>query len=464
MNASVQQLLAWAIDRHLPPYARLSEHAQNGPRLITRGDGVYVIDTEGRRYLEGMAGLWSASLGFSESRLAEAAYQQMKRLPFYHTFFNRAPDVTIKLAKALTDLAPTQLTRAFFANSGSEAADTAIKLIWYYNNAVGRPKKKKIVSRFDSYHGVTVATASLTAIPLNQQYWDLPLPGFLHITSPHYYRQARPGEFEDSFTDRLARELEDTIQREGPDTVAAIFAEPVQAAGGVIVPPPNYFAKIQPILKKYDVLLVADEVVCGFGRTGTMFGTETFGLVPDMMIVAKSLSASYLPISALLITDDIYNAIERQSEQAGAFGHGYTYSGHPVCAAVALETLKIYAERDVIGHVRNVSKRFQERLTTLGSHELVGEARGVGLIGAVELVRDKATKAAFDAELRVGPRAVEIAMRRGLILRARGDILTICPPLIITEAEIDELFDILTATLDEISASLSRAGWAAASA
>ena len=320
-----------------------------GPLVIVRGEGVYVYDDEGQRYLEGMAGLWCASLGFSERRLADAAYRQMCELPFYHSFAGKVPAISAELAERLVRIAPAGMSRVLFANSGSEANDTAIKLAWYINNALGRPQKKKIISRQRAYHGVTIATASLTGLAFAHTDFDLPIARILHADCPYYYRGARPGESEEAFAARLADALEQLILREGPDTVAAFFAEPVMGAGGVIVPPATYFDRIQPILRKYDILFVADEVICGFGRTGNMFGSQTFDLQPDIITVAKALSAGYLPISANLVSGKLYEVLLAQSDKLGIFGHGYTYSSHPVPAAVALETLKIYEERDIVG-------------------------------------------------------------------------------------------------------------------
>src|SRR5277367_6449499 len=321
------------------PYTNLKVHETEGPLVITGGDGVFVRAEDGKKYLEGLAGLWCASLGFSERRLAEAAYRQMLKLPFYHTFAHKANDVGIELAEKLMSIAPVPMSKVFFVNSGSEANDTVVKLVWYYNNALGRPKKKKILARNKGYHGVTVASASLTGLPNNHRDFDLPIANILHIDCPHYYRYQEAGETEEQFASRLADNLEKLILTEGPDTIAAMIAEPVMGAGGVLVPPKTYFEKIQKVLKKYDILLIADEVICGFGRTGNMFGTETFGLKPDMMVVAKALSSAYLPISGVLMTDKIYQALVAESEKIGTFGHGYTYSAHPVPAAVALETL-----------------------------------------------------------------------------------------------------------------------------
>src|SRR3989442_3406803 len=381
---------------HLHPATNLRTLQKEGPLVITRGEGVYVYDDEGRRYLEGMAGLWCASLGFSERRLADAAYQQMCELPFYHSFAGKVPAISTELAERLIRMAPSGMGKVLFANSGSEANDTAIKLVWYINNALGRPQKKKIISRQRAYHGVTIATASLTGLAFAHDDFDLPIARILHTDCPHYYRGAQPGESEEAFAARLAGNLEQLILREDPDTVAAFFAEPVMGAGGVIVPPATYFDRVQSILKKYDILFVVDEVICGFGRTGNMFGTQTFGLEPDIMTLAKALSAGYQPISANLLTNALYDVLLAQSDKLGIFGHGYTYSAHPVPAAVALETLKIYEERGIVAKVLHVGPRMLAGVLSDADHPPIRDARGIGLIGAVELVRDKVTSTRFD--------------------------------------------------------------------
>jgi 4-aminobutyrate--pyruvate transaminase len=446
---------------HLHPSTNLRQVETEGPLVITRGDGVYVLDEQGNRYLEGMAGLWCASLGFSERRLAEAAYKQMLELPFYHAFAGKVPAIATELAEKLISIAPAGLSRAIFANSGSEANDTAVKLVWYYNNALGRKEKKKIIGRQKGYHGMTVAAASVTGLAFVHGDFDLPRGRFIHTGCPHYYRFGKPGETEEQFASRLAAELDELIVREGPDTVAAFFAEPVMGAGGVIVPPPAYFEKIQPVLRKHDVLFVVDEVICGFGRTGNMFGSQTYGLKPDILTCAKALTAGYLPMSATLVSRPIYDVLLAQSDKLGIFGHGYTYSAHPVPAAVALETLRLYEERDIVGHVRKVGPRLQAGLRKLGEHPLVGEARGVGLIGALELVRDKATHAGFDAKAGVGAFLVKRAQQHGAILRnMAGDIIAFSPPLVISEREIDELLDKTTRALDDTLAMVRERGLA----
>lgn len=445
------------IASHLHPYTNLRQHQRQGPLVITEGRGIYVKDESGKEYIEAMSGLWCAALGFDEERLVEAATAQMRRLPFYHAFANKSHQPVAELAERLVGMMPVPMSKAFFNNSGSEANDTAMKLVWYYNNALGRPRKKKIISRLKAYHGVTVATASLTGLPANHRDFDLPIAGIRHADCPHHYRYAKPGESEEDFATRLAESLDAQIQREDPETVAAFIAEPVMGAGGVLLPPKTYFAKIQAVLKKHDVLLIADEVICGFGRTGNMFGSETYGLKPDILTLAKAVTSAYLPLSATIVSEDIYQAMLKQSDKLGAFAHGFTYSGHPVCCAVALEALKIYDERDIVGHVRRVAPRFQAGLQGFASHRFVGEARGVGLIGALEIVRDKASKASFDPARGAAALIGAACQERGLIVRPLGgDIIALCPPLIVTEAEIDEIWSRFGAALDEASVQLTR--------
>ena len=445
------------------PQTNLRLHQTEGPLVVERGDGAYVFDDSGKRYLEGMAGLWCASLGFSERRLAEAAYEQMKTLPYYHTFNGRSHPASIDLAEKLIEIAPVRMSKVLFQSSGSEANDTAIKLVWYYHNAIGKPKKKKIIGRTKGYHGTTAASVSLSGQALMHADFDLPLERFRHTEQPHYYKLAEEGESEEAFASRMAERLESLILAEGPDTCAAFFAEPVQGAGGVIVPPPTYFEKVQAVLKKYDVLFVADEVICGFGRTGSRWGSETFGLEPDMLTCAKALSASYMPISALMISEAVFDAMVAESDKIGIFGHGYTYSGHPVTSAVALETLRIYEERDVLGHVRRVSPYFQSKIAALAEHPLVGDVSGVGLLAGLEIVRDKRTRESFDPAAKIGERIQGAALRHGLISRALGDRLALCPPLIIGEAHVDEIAGAVRSALDDVWAEVRPEGLAAVS-
>ncbi len=450
MTYAPNSLAARDIAYHLHPYTNLALHEERGPHVITRGEGIYVWDDEGKQYIEGLAGLWCTALGFSEPRLIEAATRQLKTLPYSHSFAHRAAEPVIELAERLISIAPAPLAKAFFVNSGSEAVDAAIKFTWYYNNGRGKPEKKKVISRRRAYHGVTIAAGSLTAIPLMQNDFDLPLERFRQTDTPCHYRYAEPGESEEDFAARLARNLDALIVEEGPDTVAAFIAEPVMGAGGVMIPPATYFDRIQPVLRKHDVLMIADEVICGFGRTGNLWGSQTYHIKPDIVTCAKALSSAYLPIAAVMITDEIYRVFMAQSRKHGSLGTGHTYGGHPVSAAVALETLKIYEERDIVGQVREVAPRFLERLKALEPHPLVGEARGVGLIGALEIVEDKATKRSFPSPPKTATLIAQKALENGLIVRPLpGDVIGICPPLIITETQIDELFDRLERGLDE---------------
>jgi len=438
------------------PYTNLAQHQESGPFVIERGQGIHVYDSEGKEYIEGMAGLWCTSLGYGEQELVKAATNQLEKLAFTHLFTGKSHGPAIELAEHLKTMAPIDVARVFFVGSGSGANDTAIKLIWYYNNSLGRPEKKKIISRLKAYHGVTVASASMTILPANQNDWDLPIDRFIHTDCPHHYRFAEEGESEEAFSTRLAANLEALILEEGPDTVAAMFAEPIMGAGGVIIPPETYFAKIQAVLRKYDILLIADEVICGFCRTGNMFGSETFDIKPDMITVAKALSSAYQPIGAVMIAPHIHDAMVKQSKKLGMFGHGNTYSGHPVCAAVALRTLQLYKERDILSHVQSIIPRFQQRLGHLAGHALVGEARlGGGLVGGLELVADKASKQSFKPTKTAGLKVANLAQENGLIVRAIGDVLALCPPLIITETQIDQMFDRLTEALDGAEGELS---------
>ena len=441
---------------HLHPYSNLRRLERQGELLVTEGKGVRVKDEAGKEYIEGCAGLWCTSLGFGEERLIEAAARQMRKLSFYHSFHHKSHDVVGELAERLVAMMPVKMSHAFFNNSGSEANDTAVKIVWYYNNARGHPRKKKIISRFKSYHGVTVASASLSGLPNNHRSFDLPIANIRHTDCPHHYRFAHAGESEEDFATRLAENLDLMIQREDPETVGAFIAEPVMGAGGVVVPPRTYYEKVQKVLKKHDVLFIADEVITGFGRTGKMFGTETFDLKPDIITIAKALSSAYLPISATVVNEPIYQALADESDKIGIFTHGYTYSGHPVCCAVAIETLKIYEERDIIGHVQRVAPRLQNGLRQrFASHPLVGEIRGLGLVAGVELVADKATKAPFDPSQGAGDILTAEINKHGLILRQIGDAQAFAPPLVISEGEIDEMLDRFGKALDDTAARLS---------
>ena len=433
----------------LHPNTNLAALHRGSPLVLVRGQGIYVWDNRGRQYTEAMAGLWCTTLGYGDEELARVAYEQMKKLSFSHLFTGKSHEPAVLLADKLVGMAPFAASRAFFGNSGSDANDTQIKLAWYYNNAIGRPAKKKIIARHKGYHGTTLASAGLTGLPAFHKLFDVPLPGILHTDAPYFYRGAEAGEREEDYASRLVSNLENLILREGPDTVAAFVAEPLMGVGGVLLPPRTYFEKVQAVLAKYDILLIDDEVITGFGRTGEIWGAQAFGMRPSTLTAAKALSSAYLPISAVLIPEFMYTPMVEASGQVGMFGHGFTYSGHPVSAAVALRALQIYEERNLYAHVRNVAPQFQARLSALASHPLVGDTRGIGLVGGCELVQNKTTKAAFDAKRAVGAKCMQLCQERGLIVRAIGDVIALCPPFIVTPDQIDEIFTLLAQGLDD---------------
>ncbi len=418
--------------------------------VIDRGEGVYVYDNRGKQYLEGMGGLWCTGLGYGNRELIEAISDQLSRLSFTHMFGGKTHQPGIDLADKLAAMVPVRDAKVFFGNSGSDANDTHIKLLRYYFNAIGKPQKRKIITRERGYHGVTVAAGALTSLPANLAHFDAPLEalGILRTDHPHYYRGAVAGESEADFVARITANLEQLILREGPDTVAAFIAEPITGASGVIVPPAGYYEKVQAILDKYDILFWADEVITGFGRTGKLFGCDTMNIrQPDQMTFAKQLSSAYFPISASIIRGDIYEAMREPSAKVGIFGHGYTYSGHPAGCAAALKTLEIYERDNVYAHAARMGEYLQGRLAALRDHPNVGEVRGAGLIAAVELVEDRAARTpAVD----MAKRATLLCQDNGLIVRnVAGCALAVCPPLVITRAQVDELVDKLTLSISQ---------------
>jgi len=428
---------------------------------IARGDGAYVYDSEGKQYLEGLAGLWCTSLGYNNRELIEATTEQMSKLSYSHMFGGKTHQVGIDLAEKLSAMVPVENAKIFFGNSGSDANDTHIKMLRYYFNAIGKPQKYKIIARERSYHGVTVASAALTGLPPNHTHFDLPFDalGVLRTDAPHYYRSGLSNETEAEFVDRIVNNLEQLILREGADTIAAFIVEPITGASGVIVPPEGYYQKVQAVLQKYDILFWADEVITAFGRTGNDFGCTTVGIKkPDMMTLAKQLSSAYMPISASVIRGDMYEAMIEPSNKVGVFGHGYTYSGHPVACAVSLKTLEIYQRDNMFAHAAKTGAYMQKRLAEFRSHPLVGEVRGKGMIAAIELVANKQTGLAFTTGL-VGNFAMQACQNNGLICRAvAGSSLAFCPPLIVSEAQIDEMIEKIAISLDQTLAFVSREG------
>ncbi len=443
---------------HLHPYTNPAQLKEHGPHVISSGNGVYVTDNDNNSFIEGMSGLWCTSLGFSENKLIEAAVNQMRELPFYHSFTAKTSSPAVALAEKLISIAPKQLEKVFFCNSGSEANDTAIKMIWYYQASLGRPEKKKIISRRRGYHGVTIGAASLTALPYAQDGFGLPLDFAKHTSSPHFFADAYDQECESDFVRRIINELEELIEFEGADTIGALIAEPVMGAGGVIIPPKGYFEALQAVLKKHSILLIADEVICGFGRTGNMWGSQTYDLRPDIVTCAKALSSSYLPISAVLVSSEIVRGVEEQAEKLGIFGHGYTYSAHPVSAAVALRTLELMEEKNIVSHVQSVSEVFYNRISRLKKFKCVGDTRSVGLIGAMEFVAKPETRIKMDPAAKFSVIVQKMIQDAGVILRSLpGDIIGFCPPLIITDRELNKMFDIIETTMpavDSLSMSL----------
>jgi 4-aminobutyrate--pyruvate transaminase len=451
------------VETLIHPFTNLASFRETGPLILERGEGAWVFDGDGKPYLEGMAGLWCTALGYSNRELVDAAMEQFRKLPFQHLFSGRSHDPAIELAEKLKEIAPVPMSKVFFTASGSEANDTQVKLVWYINNALGRPKKKKIIARLKAYHGVTIASGSLTGLPLNHADFDLPIAGILHTSCPHHYRFAQAGESEEEFSTRLAAELDEMIEKEGADTVAAFIAEPVMGAGGALMPPAGYFAKVQAVCDRHDVLFIADEVITGFGRLGHMWGSQAFGIRPDTISFAKAVTSAYLPLGGVMVNEAVYQALLDESRKLGLFAHGYTYSGHPVSCAVALKAIEIY-ERDRLAEQAKVKGRlFQRRLDALADHPLVGEARGMGLIGGLEIVADKGSKRQYEVKRSVAAKCVGFAQAEGLIVRSlSGDRIALCPPLIITEEEIGELFDRLTRALDRTAEWIGKEGLMAA--
>ncbi len=435
----------------LHPYANAIALRTNGVQVIERGEGIRVYDDKGRGYIEGLSGLWCAGLGFANAELVEAARAQMEKLPYYHLFTGKSHETAVELAEKLKAIMPGRMARVFYQSSGSEANETQVKLAWYYNNALGRRDKKKIISRVKAYHGTTIVSASLTGLPYNHLDFDLPVDRIRHTSTPHFWKGARDGETEAAYTARLAAEFEELVLAEGPDTVAAFIAEPIMGAGGVLVPPDGYFPAMMEVCRKHDILMISDEVICGFGRTGEWFGAETFGYEPTSISVAKQLTGSFLPLSAVAMNETMAEVVEAHSGKIGTFGHGFTYGGHPVGCAVGIKTLEIYERMNVTARVRSLAPAFAAHLDRLAGHPLVGEARHTGLVGALELAPGKSPKG-FATPGKVAPRLAQELTDRGVIVRPIVDSIAFCPPMIITPDEIDEMFAPVEAALDATEA------------
>jgi len=439
MNKLSNSLAAADVAHSFHPYTNARAHEQNGPMVMVKGDGVRVHDSQGNEYIEGMAGLWSVAVGFSEKRLGAAAAKQFEALPYYQTFAHKANEPQIRLAEKLAEMTPEGLNHVFFTNSGSEANDTVIKMVWFMNNALGRPQKKKFLSRKKAYHGITIASGSLTGLAGNHNDFDLPFLPVVHLTTPHHWREGRDGESEEAFTDRLIAEAEEVIEREGADTIAAFIGEPVMGAGGVFPPPEGYWEKMVALCRKHDILVVSDEVINGFGRTGARWGCEKYGFTPDILVTSKQLTSSYLPLSAIVFNDTVYDAIADNTAKLGTFGHGFTTSGHPIACAVALENIAIIEERDLMGNAARLSAPFQEGLAAFADNPIVGEVRGTGLIAGIEMVADKGSKRSFSKAGAVPAQVAKFAQAEGLIARNVYETIALCPPLIVTEDDVQEI-------------------------
>lgn len=442
-NPQTRQWQALSAEHHLAPFSDYKQLKEKGPRIITKAQGVHLWDSEGNKILDGMAGLWCVAIGYGREELADAASKQMRELPYYNLFFQTAHPPALELAKAISDIAPAGMNHVFFTGSGSEGNDTMLRLVRHYWALKGQPNKKTIISRVNGYHGSTVAGASLGGMTYMHEQGDLPIPGIEHIAQPYWFGEG--GDLTpDEFGTWAAEQLEKKILKLGVENVGAFIAEPIQGAGGVIVPPASYWPKIKEILGRYDILFVADEVICGFGRTGEWFGSDYFDLKPDMMTIAKGLTSGYIPMGGLIVRDEIVKVIN----EGGDFNHGFTYSGHPVAAAVALENIRILRDEKIVERVKNETAPYlQKRLRELSDHPLVGEVRGVGLLGAIELVKDKATRERYVGR-GAGMICRTFCFDNGLIMRAVGDTMIISPPLVISFAEIDELVEKARKCLD----------------
>ncbi|MXP72639.1 aminotransferase class III-fold pyridoxal phosphate-dependent enzyme [Pseudomonas aeruginosa] len=448
-NAKTREWQALSRDHHLPPFTDYKQLNEKGARIITKAEGVYIWDSEGNKILDAMAGLWCVNVGYGREELVQAATRQMRELPFYNLFFQTAHPPVVELAKAIADVAPEGMNHVFFTGSGSEANDTVLRMVRHYWATKGQPQKKVVIGRWNGYHGSTVAGVSLGGMKALHEQGDFPIPGIVHIAQPYWYGEG--GDMSpDEFGVWAAEQLEKKILEVGEETVAAFIAEPIQGAGGVIVPPDTYWPKIREILAKYDILFIADEVICGFGRTGEWFGSQYYGNAPDLMPIAKGLTSGYIPMGGVVVRDEIVEVLN----QGGEFYHGFTYSGHPVAAAVALENIRILREEKIIEKVKaETAPYLQKRWQELADHPLVGEARGVGMVAALELVKNKKTRERF-TDKGVGMLCREHCFRNGLIMRAVGDTMIISPPLVIDPSQIDELITLARKCLDQTAAAV----------
>ncbi len=433
---------------HLYGFTDMKTLNNRGPIIISYGKGIYVYDIHNKKYLDANSGLWNACAGFDHPGLVEVAINQYKKFAGYHSLFGRLADIVLELSDKIIEVSPFESGKVFFTNSGSEANDTAVKMLWMLNKRKGLTKKRKIITRINGYHGVTIGASSMTGKPYNEEF-GLPIKDFIHADCPHYWKYANDGETEIEFSKRLGLNLEKLIQKEDPDTIAGFFAEPVMGAGGVIPPSQGYFEEIQPILKKYKIPFVADEVICGLGRTGNLWGSITYNLKPDIIISSKCLTAGFFPMGAVIVKSDFAEEFIDVTEQAEEFPHGFTSGGHPVGCAIALKSIDVITNEGLLENVKNISPYFLEKLNEFNSYDNIGETRGVGLMAALELVEDKKMKKHFPSDISIGEKFAIKSIENGLICRPIGPSVVLCPQFIITKDEVDKIFYILHNTLKE---------------
>ena len=449
------ELTAWDRDHFFHPSTHMGMHArgETPTRVMAGGEGVYITDMDGKTSLDAFAGLYCVNVGYGRQKIADAIAEQAKNLAYYHAYVGHGTEVSITLSKMIIDRAPEGMSRVYFGLSGSDANETNIKLIWYYNNILGRPEKKKIISRWRGYHGSGVMTGSLTGLELFHKAFDLPRAPILHTEAPYFFRRGDRSMSEEQFAQHCADKLEEMILAEGPDTIAAFIGEPILGTGGIVPPPRTYWQKIQAVLDKYDILLVADEVVTGFGRLGTMFGSDHYGMKPDLITIAKGLTSAYAPLSGSIVSDRMWQVLVQGSDQMGPIGHGWTYSAHPICAAAGVANLELIDELDLVANVGSTGAYFRSELEkAVGSHKHVGEVRGDGLMAAIEFVEDRDDRRFFDPAKKIGPQVAAALGARNVIGRAmpQGDILGFAPPLCLTRDEADVVVKAAAAAIDEV--------------
>ena len=453
------ELDAWDREHFFHPSTHMAQHArgESPARVIKGGEGVYIVDRDGKRSLDAFAGLYCVNVGYGRTKIAEAIAEQAHKLAYYHAYAGHGSEPAIRLSRMIIERAPAGMSRVYYGLSGSDANETNIKLIWYTNNILGRPEKKKIISRWRGYHGSGVMTGSLTGLELFHKAFDLPRAPILHTDAPYYFRRADHRQSEEEFSQQCAANLEALILEQGPETVAAFIGEPVLGTGGIVPPPKGYWEKIQAVLQKYDILLIADEVVTGFGRLGSMFGSDHYGIKPDLITVAKGLTSAYAPLSGVIVGERVWKVLEQGSDEFGVIGHGWTYSAHPLCAAAGVANLELIDELGLVDNAREVGAYFNRSLAqAVGDLPIVGEVRGEGLLAAVEMVEDKADRRLFDPARKVGPQVAAALLERGVIARAmpQGDILGFAPPLCLTKAEADVIVDAVKGAVEHVAARL----------